>query len=325
MFSVRFAVNITWRGGPKRARKGQNLSNFQEKQAREGPSGRTKKKAHRRPGNSPFSPPDPQTGPFPPRHPAAQGHRGRPHRRATRTSPTTTQTPRDPPGAPERCRARGRGEALTRVQGHPQHQLAPVVEGEEAAGQEALRLLVAVREEPVAEVVAAILLLLPPLSRLPLSRRLPSSLHGARRRRTRKGRGRWPIAAPASPLRQRRGRGRPGPEEPRSGGGRTKRGRVAFWEEARPNGPRRRRRAAGAGAGKAAAGPGSCGRRDPGGVWLHRGPGIPATRDPGGVRCPAGPGARLPVAQQAPPQAPEGVKAWFVTRGGGGEGDCSVV
>lgn len=45
------------------------------------------------------------------------------------------------------------GEALTRFQGHPQHQLAPVVEGEEAADQEALRFLVPVREKPVAEVI----------------------------------------------------------------------------------------------------------------------------------------------------------------------------
>lgn len=35
-----------------------------------------------------------------------------------------------------------------RLQAHPQHQLAAVVEGEEAAHQEALRLLLAVGEQP---------------------------------------------------------------------------------------------------------------------------------------------------------------------------------
>lgn len=55
--------------------------------------------------------------------------------------------------------SRPRGE-LTRLQSHPQHHLAPVVEGEEAANQEALRLFVAIGEEPVSEVI----LLLPTLS-----------------------------------------------------------------------------------------------------------------------------------------------------------------
>uniref|UniRef100_A0A8C3H2G6 RNA polymerase II-associated protein 3 n=2 Tax=Corvus moneduloides TaxID=1196302 RepID=A0A8C3H2G6_CORMO len=44
---------------------------------------------------------------------------------------------------------RGDGEAPTRFQGQPQHQLALVVEGEEAADQEALRLLIPVREKPI--------------------------------------------------------------------------------------------------------------------------------------------------------------------------------
>lgn len=52
--------------------------------------------------------------------------------------------------------AGGRG-ALTRFQGQPQHQLALVVEGEEAADQEALRLLIPVREEPVAEIILLLL------------------------------------------------------------------------------------------------------------------------------------------------------------------------
>lgn len=56
----------------------------------------------------------------------------------------------------------GRNKQLSiwiRLQSHPQHHLAPVVEGEEAANQEALRLFVAIGEEPVSEVI----LLLPTL------------------------------------------------------------------------------------------------------------------------------------------------------------------
>lgn len=110
---------------------------------------------------------------LPLRDPAAQGHHSRPYQRGTRTSPVLSGGPSGPPGPS--LGPLTPGEALTRFQGHPQHQLAPVVEGEEAADQEALRFLVPLREEPVAEVI----LLASPLFLLVRRRRggLPP-LHG---------------------------------------------------------------------------------------------------------------------------------------------------
>lgn len=224
---------------------------------------------------------------LPLRDPAAQGHHSRPYQRGTRTSPVLSGGPSGPPGPS--LGPLTPGEALTRFQGHPQHQLAPVVEGEEAADQEALRFLVPLRKEPVAEVIllASPLFLLVRRRRggLPLLHGRPRPLllaapagHRPRRRDERKGRGKtnhqagsppcgeegvWPGSAEGRGV--KRGGPRthalsalavPAPAAAAAGlpgrGDRVpaeSRGRAAFWEEAWPRAEGVRRRQKEAGPG----------------------------------------------------------------------------